>query len=218
MKKKINLLLLFFSLSFYGQNDTISVVKHTDKDVIIPKDLKVVYRGICNNLSIEVPNCKLFTASANGLILISKNNYNLNPGFGAEVIITIDIVLKNNKKITEKHKFRIKNLSNVVCSINNIKDFGILKMNKNQLKEAIISAKVSDENLNFKFKIHSFDIILPDGKSYQVISNKINQEAFNKLRVHKGSKIKIANIKFSIIDSVSSVNFCKTNIIEIIVN
>jgi hypothetical protein len=218
MKKLINVFLLLFTISFYGQNDTISVVRHTDNDLIIPKNLKVVYRGIPNNLLIEVPNCKSFTASANGLILISKNNYNLNPGSGVEVVITIDIVLKNNTKITEKHKFRIKNISNVFCFINNIKDFGLLKMNKNQLKGAIISAKLLDENLNFKFKVYIFDIKLPDGKSYEVKGNKINEETFNKLRISKGSKIIICNIQLSIIDNESSVNFCKTNIIEIQIN
>lgn len=30
MKKIISLLLLLFSLSFYGQNDTISVVRHNE--------------------------------------------------------------------------------------------------------------------------------------------------------------------------------------------
>lgn len=218
MQKKISLLFLFFSFSFYGQNDTISIVRHSDNDLIIPKNLKVVYRGIPNNLNIEVPKCKSFTATANGLIFISKNNYNLNPASGSEVIITIDIVLKNNKKVTEKHVFKIKNLSNLVCSINNIKEFGILKMNKNQLKGAIISAKLADENLNFKFKVNSFEIILPDGKSYEVKGNKINEEAFNNLRVSKGSKIVIANVKLTIIEDYSSVNFCKTNIIEIIIN
>ena len=101
--KKINkflILFIFFTLSFYGQNDTISVIKHTGSDIIFPKELKVVYRGIPNSLSIEVPNCKSFTAKAVGLTKSSINLYNLNPGSGSEVEITIDIVLKNGKKKT----------------------------------------------------------------------------------------------------------------------
>ena len=105
MMNLINKLFIFFffsTLSFYGQNDTISVIKHTDKDIIVDKDSKIVYRGIPNILSIEVPNCKSFKASGEGLSLMSKNIYNLNAGSGLETIITIDIVLKNNKKKTEK--------------------------------------------------------------------------------------------------------------------
>ena len=97
MQNKICLFLLFFSLSFYGQNDTISVVRHSENDLIIPKNAKVVFRGVKNEMLIDVPNCKSFTATADGLKMISKNLYNLSPGAGSEVIITIDIILKNNK-------------------------------------------------------------------------------------------------------------------------
>lgn len=82
MQKKIKEVSLFFSLSFYGQNDTISVIRHTNKDSIVNKESKVVYRGILNSLSIEVPNCKSFTASAEGLKMISKNLFELNPSDG----------------------------------------------------------------------------------------------------------------------------------------
>lgn len=64
MQKKIGLFLLFISLSFYGQNDTISVVRHSENDLIIPKNAKVVFRGIKNEMLIDVPNCKSFTATA----------------------------------------------------------------------------------------------------------------------------------------------------------
>lgn len=73
MKYLFSLINIFFiSLSFYGQNDTISIIKHTDKDITVNKESKVVYRGISNSLSIEVPNCKSFTASADGLTVVSK--------------------------------------------------------------------------------------------------------------------------------------------------
>lgn len=55
---------MFISLSFYGQNDTISVVRHSENDLIIPKNAKVVFRGIKNEMLIDVPNCKSFTATA----------------------------------------------------------------------------------------------------------------------------------------------------------
>ncbi len=39
IRSKVTLILFLFSLSFYGQNDTISVVKHSENDLIIPKNL-----------------------------------------------------------------------------------------------------------------------------------------------------------------------------------
>lgn len=41
-KLKTTTIILFFflSFSFYGQNDTISIIKHSDSDLIIPKSKK----------------------------------------------------------------------------------------------------------------------------------------------------------------------------------
>ena len=73
MKNKLLLFFLFFTILFYAQNDTISVVKHTDKDLVVNKKSKIAYRGMINSLSIEVPNCKSFTTSADGLKMVTKN-------------------------------------------------------------------------------------------------------------------------------------------------
>ena len=54
MKQGIQVILLLFCISFYGQNDTISVVRHSETDLIIPKDAKLVFRGITNELIIDV--------------------------------------------------------------------------------------------------------------------------------------------------------------------
>jgi hypothetical protein len=216
--KKINkflVLFFFFSLSFYGQNDTISVVRHSDNDLIIPKNLKVVYRGIPNNLLIEVPNCKSFTASANGLVLISKNNYNLNPGSGTEVIITIDIVLKNNKKITEKHKFEIKNIKSLVSSINS--SYTDIKISKNQLENSLIKVEIPDKNLNLGFRVTGFTIFLKSGKTFEIKGNKIDKVTIERLNriIQKGDKIKISDIKFVFSKDTFCGMFCKVNSLNI---
>ncbi len=206
MQKKINLLLLFFSLSFYGQNDTISVIRHTDKDIIVNKESKVVYRGILNSLSIEVPNCKSFTTSANGLKMISKNLFELNPGAGSEVIITIDIILKNGKEISEKHNFEIKNLSNVVGSINNSRGKKI-SLQKSKLNNAIISVVSLDENLNFKLILTEFVISLPNGRSFEIKGDKIKKEIFDIINSNS-SKYDIITISDIKVYSNSSFQGC----------
>ncbi len=75
MKKLLLLFWLFFSFSFYGQYDTLAIIKHTDDDLIIPKNKRVFFRGIINKLIIEVPNCKSFTAKGDGLKLINWYYY-----------------------------------------------------------------------------------------------------------------------------------------------
>ena len=172
--------IVFISLSFYGQNDTISIIKHTDKDIIVNKESKVVYRGISNSLSIEVPNCKSFTASADGLTMVSKNLFDLNPGAGSEVVITIGMVLKNNKKKTEKHIFKIKNFANIIATFNNINQ-NFIKISKSKIKGAILNLKFDDDNLKLNrdiVYITNFYIKLPDRKEIEVYGNYVDDKTF----------------------------------------
>ena len=216
IKSKITLILFLFSLSFYAQNDTISVVKHSDNDLIIPKNLKVVYRGLPNQLVIEVPNCKSFTVSGEGLTLLSKNLYNLNPTFGLEVIITVDIVLKNNKKITEKHSFKIKNVASLEASINYFNSENV-KLYKNQLNGAKVNVYILDKNINFKFIVTEFTINLSNGKKFIVKGNNIPNKTFSEISkiISRNDKIFIDDIKFY--SSGKDILFCKINPIIIVI-
>ena len=171
MKNKLLLFFLFFTILFYAQNDTISVVKHTDKDLVVNKKSKIAYRGMINSLSIEVPNCKSFTASADGLKMVTKNLYNFSPGVNAEVIITIDIVLKNNKMKVEKHLFEIKTMSGFVTTINGRS--GIVRMQKKQFLDATIKVIFEDKNLTFSNNVTGFSLKIPGLPSIEIIGNKI---------------------------------------------
>ncbi|WP_395066939.1 hypothetical protein [Flavobacterium sp.] len=197
MQKKISLLLLFFSLSFYGQNDTISVVRHSDNDLVIPKNTKVVFRGIKNEIVIDVPNCKSFNATGIGLSLISKNLYNLNPGAGSELIITIDIVLKNNKKKTEKHVFEIRGIKRPITCFNYIRGDSIIRAQKSQFKNAKIRVISADKNFNLIFNITQFVLKIPGRNSIVINGDKIDDETFEKINKYasKYDEIVISDIK-----------------------
>lgn len=201
MINKILVLFLFFALSFYGQNDTISVIKHTDKDIIVDKDSKIVYRGIPNSLSIEVPNCKSFKASGEGLSLMSKNIYNLNAGSGLETIITVDIVLKNNKKKTEKHLFKINSLGNLVATLN-YNDESYIRLQKNKIEQSVLRVKFEDKNLQQDFiTIRKFKIKIADRKEIEVLGNRIDSDAFQ--LINKYSRI---NDEITIYDIVTEIH------------
>lgn len=177
MKKIILLLSLFFSLSFYGQNDTLSVVRHTDKDIITPKNLKVVYRGIPNELFIDVPNAKSFEVSGNGITKKDKNTYNLNPAEGIEAIVTINIILKSGKKITENQVFKIRSLPSTSSIFNGIED-RIIKLQKSSLKNGVVSLIFPDKNLEKIFKITKFTLKISGMGPIVIDGNKIDDKMF----------------------------------------
>jgi hypothetical protein len=196
MQRKISLLLLFFSLSFYGQNDTFSVVRHSDNDLIIPKNAKVIFRGIKNEILIDVPNCKSFKTTGDGLTLISKNLYNLNPGAGSEVIITIDIVLKNNKKKIEKHVFEIRGIKRPITCFNYIRGDSIVRAQKSQFKNAKIRVISADKSFNLTFKITQFALKIPGINSIIINGDKIDDGTFEKINKYasKFDEIVISDI------------------------
>ena len=182
MKGKIIILFLLFSLSFYGQNDTISVVRHTDNDLIFPKNKKILFRGIRNEIFIDVPNCKSFkVTAANGLKFISKNIYEFNPGAGLETTITIEIVLNNNKNKIEKHSFEIRNLKRPITCFNHINGDTIIRAQKSNFKNGVITVISPDKNLKLNFKVLDFNIKIPGQNSINIEGNKIDEKTFEKI-------------------------------------
>ena len=200
MKRVFKIVLLFISLSFYGQNDTISVVRHSDSGPVFSKKSKVVYRGIRNELVIEVPNCKSFKANGDGLKLIKDNTYHLFPNSGTHVIITLDITLHNNKKIIEKHSFEIKRTSGFVTTING--SSGLVRMQKNHFKDAKIKVRFEDKNLILLNSVTAFSLKIPGYPAIQVIGNKIDSSTYQKIlnNASIGDQIVISDIKKKIED------------------
>lgn len=210
MKKLLLLFLFCFSLSFYGQHDTLAIIRHTEDDFVVPKESKLVFRGLQNRISIIIPNAKSFTVrEKEGLLKITNELYNINPGMGSEYTITVDIVLKNNKKTTENHTFRIRNLSNLEGYINNKKASQNPYVNKNEVKGAIIGLKSMDLNLDFNIRVKHFIIQLPDNKKIEVFGNKITEEMFSKIRVRSGDQLMIYDFHFDYLKHSPQALFCK---------
>lgn len=202
MKKIIFLIVLFFSVSFYGQNDTLSVVRHTDNDVVIPKSLKVLYRGIENELFIDVPGCKSFKVHGDGIISKQKNIYTVSPGAGKSTLISIDIVLKNNKKVTEKHFFRIKNIGSILATFNS-REEQPLQLPKSNFKDGVVAVKCSDKHIEQVFEVTQFTIKIPGMGAVVIQGNRIDDTTFKQLnrRVTRYDEIAIFEIKIRSISS-----------------
>ena len=218
MMNLINKLFIFFffsTLSFYGQNDTISVVRHTDNDFVIPKTKKLVYRGIFNEVFIDVPNSKSFEVEGIGVIRKEKNIYSINPSSGKELVISIKGILKSGKKFYEKHIFEIRNVTNVEARINNLDGFEV-RMQKNNLLNAVIKLGFPDKNIGIRLSIKSFQLKIPGYSSMHIDGNSIKEIDYNKIinRVKIGDEIVISDIRFT---ANINANICKINpiIIEI---
>lgn len=197
MKRLVLFFMLLFSISFYGQNDTISVVRHTDNDLVIPKNARVVFRGLLNELFIDVPNSKSFEVSGNGITKIDKNTYNLNPGSGTETVVNIDIVLNNNEKVNEKYIFKMRSVPNAISTINNQQ--GLVKLNKTLLENSVINVSIPDKNVDLGIVITSFYLKIPRENEIEIIGNKIDSKTYNIIskKLSKHDKITIFDIRFT---------------------
>lgn len=213
MQRKICLLLLFFSLSFYGQNDTISVVYHTDNDFVVPKSAKIVYRGFLNEVFIDVPKSKSFKVEGIGVSIKEKNIYNINPSSGTEVIIIISGVLKTGKKFSEKQIFKIRNFPSLQMNINNLEGFRV-RMQKKSLLNAVIKGIFPDKHIGLICTIKSFELKIPGFSSIHIDGNSIKENDYNKIikRVKIGDEIVISDIKFLV--NINAL-ICKINPIVI---
>ena len=201
MQKKISLLLLFFSLSFYAQNDTISVVKNSNIAVVSADKMNVVYRGLPNLISIAVPSCRSFEATGNGLYKYAEGKYQMIPGAGLESIITLNIILNDGSTKKEEHKFRIKNLPRISGAINGLTcNQSVILMCKEELKNAIISIDFTKDFLyEMKFKLEQFVVKIGDS------SIIINGTKFNKKVIDIIHKLPLNSI-FEIQDLKSDIH------------
>lgn len=213
MKKLIILILFLFSVSFYGQNDTISVVTHTVKDFVVPKTSKIVYRGFLNEVFIDVPNSKSFNVEGIGISKIDKNIYTINPSSGTEVIINISGVLKNGKKLSEKHIFKIRNFPNLQMNINNLDGFRV-RMQKKSLLNAVLKGSFPDKHIGLICTIKSFELKISGFSSIHIDGNSIKESDYDKIikRVNIGDEIVISDTKFSV--NINAL-ICKINPIVI---
>ena len=174
----------------------ISVVRHTENDLITPKELKVVFRGMVNELYIDVPSCKSFQVSGRDVVKKDKNIYTLSPGAGTETFVNIDIIFKDNKEITEKHVFEIRNVKRSITCFNYTKADSVITANKNQFKNAIIRVIPGDKNLNLLYKVTRFSLKIPGRKTIVIQGDKIDEKTFNDINkyITKGDEIVIFDI------------------------
>ncbi|MFC6098469.1 GldM family protein [Flavobacterium qiangtangense] len=161
------------------------------KSIVSVDRMNVVYRGIINPISISVPEAKSFKATGLGLKETDvKGKYNLSPGAGNEMKITIEAVMPNDSIVVEEKIFRIKGVGSLKAYVDGKNCFGcILEFSKKDLETAKIELKIDDFLHDVKFTLESFTVNLPNKRPIIVTGNQLNEIA-----LHEIEKLKIGSI------------------------
>lgn len=193
---KVNEILVFillFPIVVFAQ-DTISQPKLS---VISLDNVKVVYRGVDNPISIAVQNAKSFTISGSGIILNKDGKYTIKPGSGIETKVYVKIVLLDNSIVTEEHVFQIKGLPSPTGTLNNqFSTQGYLEFSLEELKDAKLGIILIDFIFKLNLEVTEYTLKVPRHKALIIKGNIITEEALNLIKkARRKDFIIISNMK-----------------------
>src|SRR5690606_24505757 len=113
------------------------------------------------------------TASAPGLSRSGKpGQYNLNPGQGTEVTVSVTGKLPDGKAVSDKKSFRIKNIPGPQGAIGGV--IGNTKGAKSRLEVSQISALLPDFLYDLSFQVTQFTFKVPGQAAVIVNGDRVN--------------------------------------------
>jgi gliding motility-associated protein GldM len=185
-------------------------LKFEGKYVVIPRPntanisadkMNVVYRGLPNPMTISFAGIgdNNVTASAPGLTKAGGNGkYNLNPGAGEEVTVSVTGKMSDGKSVSDKKTFRIKGIPAPQAAIGGTT--GSQKGAKTRLQSSQITAVLPDFLYDLKFQVTQFVLKVPGQASIVVNGDRVNAQCVAALaRATKGDQITISDVKTKII-------------------
>lgn len=192
-------------------------LKFEGKYVVVPRPnsanisadkMNVVYRGLPNPMTISfagIPD-NAVTANAPGLSSAGgKGKYNLNPGNGTEVTVSVTGKMSDGKSVTDKKVFRIKNIPAPVGAIGGVP--GIQKGAKSRLEVSQVDAVLQDFLYDLKFQVTRFSFKVPGQAAIIVNGDRVNAQCKAALaRASKGDQITIFDIKSKIVGSDAKID------------
>lgn len=180
-------------------------LKFEGKYVVVPRPsganisadkMNVVYRGLPNPMTISVSGVadSDVKASAPGLASTGKGKYNLNPGGGTEVTVSVNAKMSDGKSVTDKKVFRIKNIPGPQGAIGGV--IGDTKGAKSRLEVSEVSAKLEDFLYDLNFRVTQFTFKVPGQAAVVVNGNRVNAQCKAALaRATRGDVVTISDIK-----------------------
>jgi gliding motility-associated protein GldM len=177
--------------------------------VVVPKPnapnisadkMNVVYRGLPNPMTISFAGISddKVSASAPGLTRAGKpGQYNLRPGQGTEVVISVTGELPDKTKVSGKKAFRIKNVPGPQGAIGGV--IGDTRGAKSRLEVSQVSAKLPDFLYDLNFRVTQFTFKVPGQAAIVVNGDRVNAQCKAALaRAGRGDQIVISDIKTKI--------------------
>ena len=190
----------------FKEGDSIIKLPIRGNYVVVPKPnsanisadkMNVVYRGVANPMTISfagVTDDKVI-ATAPGLTKGSKpGEYNMNPGQGTEVLISVTGKLPDGTNVSDKKIFRIKNVPPPLGAV--ARETGSLKGSKSRLESAQITAELPDFLYDLQFKVTQFTFKVPGQAAVIVNGDRVNDQCRAALaKATRGDIITISEIK-----------------------
>ncbi len=175
-----------------------AVIPKPNSATISADKMNVVYRGIPNPMTISFAGVasNKTNASAPGLRKSGKG-YIMTPGKGREITITVNGTLSDGAKVSDRKKFRIKDIPRPAAAVS--KKTGILKKSRNSLKSATISAELEDFVFDLNLKVGTFKFKVPGKATITCNGSRLNSRAKAALAgAKRGDQITIFDMKASI--------------------
>ncbi len=138
------------NLPFKG---TYVVVPRPNSATISADKMNVVYRGVVNPISVSFAGIgeDKVSASAPGLSPAGgKGKYNMSPGAGTEITISVTGKLPDGQTVSDKKTFRIKGIPAPAGTIRG--EDGVVKGPKSSLAVSTVGAKMIDFDFEVGFK------------------------------------------------------------------
>jgi gliding motility-associated protein GldM len=185
-------------------------LKFQGKYVVVPRPnsanisadkMNVVYRGLPNPMTISFAGIgdNFVNASAPGLSKAGGNGkYNLNPGSGTEVTVSVSGKMTDGKTVSDKKTFRIKNIPAPFGAIGG--GTGTQKGAKSRLEVSTVSAKLDDFLYDLNFQVTQFTFKVPGQAAIVVNGDKVDGRCRAALaRVTRGDVVTISDIKTKVV-------------------
>jgi gliding motility-associated protein GldM len=192
-----------------------AVVPKPNSATISADKMNVVYRGIPNPMTISFAGISdnKVSAAASGLRKSGKG-YMMTPTKGREVTINVSGTLPDGSKVSDKKKFRIKDIPRPAAAVSGA--FGSIKKSKNAMKSATISAVLEDFVFDLKLRVNSFRFKVPGQPTITVNGSKLNDRAKSALaRAKRGDQVTIFGLKASVVGSPIKLKDASPVIIEL---
>jgi gliding motility-associated protein GldM len=198
--------------SFLEDGKTVPL-KFEGKYVVVPRPnsatisadkMNVVYRGVVNPMSISFAGISdsNVSASAPGLTKVGNGKYNMSPGGGNEVVISVSGKMSDGKVASDKKVYRIKGIPGPTGTIRG--ETGVVKGPKSNLEIATIGAKLEDFDFEVGLNVVGFNLKVTGQPTVVVQGDKLNAQCKSVLsKAGRGDQVTISEIKTKLVGAGS---------------